>query len=315
MRHAGRGVLCAMALALCWATPTPTSAQRIFAGGEVSETAILAALSTAHPDAFRPVGTTAVVLQVQLTGDIDMAFKPESHLHPHGWLAEVAAFRIGRELGFDNVPPAALRDIERGRLRRRLHDDHIFDDVESDCVVRGSIIRGAAIYWVPGLTSSDLDSPDGVRRFRGWLSMGGAIPAEASVTARDLSNMILFDYLIGNRDRWSGGNVRVVAGDRVVIRDHNLAFPRRLDEAGHRRMLEHVMAIRRFSRSTLAALAALDESSLSAALEYDDEESGQTRTMLDAARIAGVLDRRDALVSYIGALIAEHGEADVLFFD
>jgi hypothetical protein len=181
--------------------------------------------------------------------------------------------------------------------------------------VRGSIIRGAAIYWVPDLTSTDLDSRDGMLRFRRWLSTGGVIPADARASARDISNMILFDYLIGNRDRWSGGNVRVVAGGRVIIRDHNLAVPRRLDEAGHRRMLEHVRAIGRFSRSTVMALAALDESSLHSALEYDDEETGQTRSVLDADRVAGVLDRRDALVSYIGALIAEHGEDEVLYFD
>ncbi len=311
-RRPSRRTLWLAAGAVLGSVALPVAAQlgaRVFADG-ASETALLAVLASAEPDRFRPVGTSSVVFQVDLRGDVDMAFRPESRSQSHGWLAEVAAYRIARELALDDVPPAIVRSIDRGRLRARLEREASFDDVASACVFRGEELRGAAIYWVPSLSRSDLDTRDGIARWRSWLAIGGDVPSDAMATARDISNMVLFDYVIGNRDRWSGGNVRTVGAGRVVIRDHNLAFPMRLDAAGHQRMLEHLTHVQRFSRTTVLRLAALDARALREALEHDE-----LGTVLDDRRMAGVIDRRDAILSYVASLIAEHGEQVVLWFD
>lgn len=290
----------------------PLDEARTFAAGGVSETAIVAALANAHPDRFRAIGTTSLTFHADLAGSIDAAFKPESRLHPRGWLAEVAAFRIARELGLDSVPPAVLRRVDRGLLRRRLEpsrDGATLDDIASELVFTGPGVRGAFIYWVPGLQRTDLDTPDGIARWSEWLRQGGVIPEGQRSIARDVSSALVFDYVIGNRDRWSGGNISLVEGGRVVIRDHNLAFPYVLVEGVHRRMLESLRRAQRFSRRTIARLAAMDEHALRAAVADHDPES-----LLDDRQIAHVLQRRETVLTYVGALIEIYGEDAVLFF-
>src|SRR5690606_24895642 len=98
------------------------------------------------------VGTSSLTFQVDLGGPIDAAFKPEARIHPRGWLAEVAAYRLARELGLDGVPPAVLRTLDRGQLRRHLETGggYVADQpLPNDLVVNGGSIRGAFIYWVP----------------------------------------------------------------------------------------------------------------------------------------------------------------------
>lgn len=290
----------------------PPLEARTFAAGDVSETAICAALSSGQPGSFRPIGTTSITFQVDMAGNVDAAFKPETRVHPRGWLNEVAAYRVARQLGLDDVPPAVLRTVDRGSLRRRLDPAAgiPFEDLESDLTFTGNLVRGAFVYWVPGLLRSDLDTPAGIERWTGWLSQGGEIPDEQRAMARDLSNAVLFDYLIGNRDRWTGGNVRPVDGGRLVIRDHNLAFPSALGEGVHRRMLSFLQRAQRFSRQTVERLVALDETSLRELVADEDP-----RSLLDDRQIAGVLARRAAILSYLGALIEQYGEDDVLSFD
>lgn len=282
---------------------------RTFAAGGVSETAIVAALASAQPDHFRPIGTSSLTFQVDLAGRIDAAFKPESRMHPRGWLAEVAAYRIARELGLDDVPPAVVRSVDRGQLRRRFEpgrDGLDVDEVSRDLVLTGTAVRGAFIYWVPGLLRSDLDSPEGIARWSAWLSHGGEIPDGQRPIARDLSNVLVFDYLIGNRDRWSGGNLSPTAEGRIVIRDHNLAFPYALGEGVQQRMIESLTRTQRFSRTTIGRLVALDEPALRAITRDEG--------LLDARQVADVMERRATILSYVGALIEEHGRDAVLFF-
>jgi hypothetical protein len=287
-----------------------------FASGELTESAIVTALSTARAERMRSVGSTSITFQVDLAGPIDAAFKPESRFHPRGWLVEVAAYRVGRALGLDNVPPAVLRSMDRGQLRRRLEGTSVsLDDLANDLPASGSEVRGAFVYWVPGMLRSDLDTADGIARWSGWLATRGAaeateIPAEHRALARDISNALVFDYLIGNRDRWSGGNARPLPTGRLVIRDHNLAFPATLAAGVHARMSETLRRTSRFSRSVVERIEALDEASLRETVADRSPES-----LLDARQLAGVLERRAALLTYVGALVEAHGEAAVLSFE
>jgi hypothetical protein len=273
---------------------------------------IVAALSTAEPVRFRPIGTTSITFQLDLEGPIDAAFKPESRSHPRGWSNEVAAYRVARLLGLDDVPPAIARSVDRAQLRRRFDpdSDETFDDLAPDLTFTGNELRGAFLFWVLGMLHSDLDTPQGIRRWSAWLAIDGTIPEDQRSIARDLSNMVVFDYLIANRDRWSGGNVRPLESGRLIIRDHNLAFPPVLAETVHLRLLSYLRRVQRFSRTTMVRLLALDRETLRAALA----EEG-TPSLLDERQLEAVMQRREAILSYVGALIEAHGEASVLAFD
>lgn len=289
---------------------------RQFASSELTDDRILEALFTARLDNLRPIGTTSVTFQMQLAGPIDAAFKPETRVHPRGWAHEVAAYRLATALGLDQVPPARVRVIERGQLRRHIAPDWSGDTdvllapLSFNANVPGSTtVRGAAIYWVPNLERGTLDQAEGLARWTTWLAPGTELTPEQRILARDLSSMCVFDALIGNGDRLSGGNLRTATNgmQRVIIRDHNLAFPARWSEGQRGRIVEELQRARRFPRPLVEALRALDAPTLERVTR--EEVVGP---LLDEAQREAVLDRRAMVLSYIAALIEEHGEAAVI---
>jgi hypothetical protein len=286
-----------------------------FASGDVAVTDIENALRTAHIDNFRAIGTSSITFQLQLTGPIDGAFKPETTTHRRGWMNEAAAYNIASYLGMDSVPPVVVRAVDRGQFLRRLDPEYEgdWDLLVSRIVFVSGDVRGAVSYWVPNLArTGDLDSSAGMLRWTAWLEPGSEVPPESQLLARDLSSMTVFDLVIGNPDRTSGGNMRTVenASVRLVVRDHNLAFAARPNPTQMDRMVGMLRRSHRFSRSLVERLSALDEAELRRITT--DEIGGP---LLDDAQIAGVLSRRDTALSWIGAQIEEHGEAAVLSFD
>ncbi len=285
-----------------------------FVGGERTPAQIEADLSSRVPRRMRQVGTSSVTLRLDLGNDLEAAFKPRTHSHSRGYLSEIAAYRIARALGMDNVPPVVGRTFPRPLMQERFDSDHP-EDWEP---IRGEILwdapgysRGAVIYWIPRMRQTELATLSGVSAAEPWLSATGEAPPEHAALARDLSTMLAFDYLIGNWDRWSGGNVTLdPSGERLYVRDHNVAFLEPVDGERYERVRAGVERSSRFSRAFVRRVMELDEARIRAALAEDPEAGDQP--ILSDAQIAGVLDRKRAFLSYVGALIAIHGADRVL---
>ncbi len=161
------------------------------------------------------------------------------------------------------------------------------------------------------MRQTELATLSGLSDVSAWLVVGGALPEEDAGLARDLSTLLAFDYLIGNWDRWSGGNVTLdPSGERLFVRDHNVAFPVPLDGALYERVRDALTRASRFSRGFVARVMALDEASLRRALAEDPAD--WERPLLSDAQIEGVMKRRRAFLSYVAALIAVHGADRVL---
>ena len=287
-----------------------------FLGAELSNDDIIGLLGHAFPQQFKPVGTTSVVFRMRLEGPISGAFRPRARTHPRGHLAEIAAYHVARLLGMDQVPPAVSRRVARSRLESRLHPDFVddWDDLKRAITWDDDgTTEGAAVYWIPHLHDLGLDTPESIARWNAWLRQGGQIPQESQALASDLSQCILFDYLIGNWDRFSGGNLMGTPdGRRLFIRDHNLAFGDPIPDNLHERMWQRVVETQRFSRRQVQALLALDEASLRA--DVDTDPIAESRRILTPAQIRGVLDRRAAILSHIAELASRLGEQNVLAF-
>lgn len=285
-----------------------------FLGGAESDDAWMDRVRALPLVKLKPIGTTSVVFKATLGGDVDTAFRPRTRQSPRGWLAEVAAYRIARALGMDEVPPAFLRTIPIPQLRGRIDPDFRqgFPEFEAAFIGDGQGgAPGVMVKWVPGMQDAGLDTTRGVTEWAGWLAHGSAIPDDKRDVARDLAELVFFDYLIGNIDRWSGGNVEADAtGHRVVVRDHNLAFLAPMPTAQHDRALATMQRAERVSVRFLHGLRALDEPTLRAKLAEEAESARYP--LLDDAQIAGVMERRATILSRIGALIDAYGSADVL---
>jgi hypothetical protein len=121
----------------------------------------------------------------------------------------------------------------------------------------------------------------------------------------------VFDALIGNWDRWSGGNLSSDrAQSRLYIRDNDAGFAPRLGAALEQRVLEPVHKTQRFSRQLVQRLRALAPADFRRELAQDPGLA----SALDPAAVSGMFARRDQVLAHVQALIDAHGEADVLAF-
>jgi hypothetical protein len=106
----------------------------------------------------------------------------------------------------------------------------------------------------------------------------------------------LFDELIYNTDRHLG-NLLIDGGWRMWMIDHTRAF-KIFKTLPHEKQLGT-----RCPRHLLAALRGLDEASL----------RGKMQELLSPGQVKALLARRDRIVAYYDARIAELGEAAVLY--
>lgn len=274
----------------------------------------LEALTLNNVKNAQPVGTTSVVFRFDLEGDIDAAFKPATYDEPTGYMSEVAAYRLATALGIDNVPFSEERELARSQIRDvmpQVPEPKWIDIRQHISWDPAGNVKGAMIFWVPKLTPSGLDSSDGVQQWSGWLSQRGAPPPEQATIAKDISTLVVFDYLIGNWDRYSGGNLGIDVGrKRVVMRDHNVAFQTPFPARFHERVFKTLRRVEKFSKSFMQALLDLDESKLRASLVRISERG----LLLNDAQIQEFMDRRRTVLSRVATLIEEYGTEKVLVF-
>jgi len=283
-----------------------------FVGTELEQDEILEVISTADSRSFKPVGHSSVVLRMRTVARMTAALRVSSRAIQDGYRYEIAAYRISRLLGLDNVPPAIFRRATWKEISHRFHEDML----DRRASIRRAILwdedgsaPGAAVYWIKGLRSLRLEN---TASWRSWLG-DGDVPEGKAALARDLSTMTVFDLLIGNWDRFSGGNLPTDSKrQRAFLRDNDRAFSTPLPARRYETLLEGFTATKRFSRELVRRLEALDEASIRNELAKDPSQ--QSHPLLSDAQIAEVLDRKGTILSYIAALIEAHGEAEVLFF-
>src|SRR5262245_38764654 len=119
---------------------------------------------------------------------------------------EIAAYRLNRLLGMNAVPPAAPRAVAREELFRNLHPESLPDlpRIQAETVFgpTGKTV-GTASYWIPVIKNSGFDTPEGRRLSQTWLSQGEPIPPDQQAMAAQLSDLVVFDFLTANPDRYS----------------------------------------------------------------------------------------------------------------
>jgi hypothetical protein len=274
----------------------------------------------------RSVGSTSVVFKVPLDGGLSAAFKPETKKHHGRWRAEVAAYRVSRLLDLDHVPPSVPRAAKMSALLASTRSSVALKLLREQCLPReDGRLPGAMIAWVPGLSRLPLEIDPLWSAWREWLSvlpphrpLESRLPRASARTLREaralapqISTLVVFDHLIGNRDRWSGHNVLIDGTHtRVVFLDHNLAFDAKLDVAStiKRNLVLH--RVQKFSRALVARLRTLTRAELADAIGLDDLGA----PLLDEAQLDATLARRDEILAYVDELVAQFGEEKILAF-
>jgi hypothetical protein len=260
----------------------------------------------AQPVGGKSVGHTSVVFKLKLEGGVDVAYKPRSARGGHRYRGEVAAYRLARALSLDNVPYATVRVFDYGALDRAVGREPIFAEVvkESD----GSV-RGALIPWIKGLQLATVDQEGEIARWRAWLRAGGGLPDDQATrrVAAQISTMLAFDYVTGNWDRWSGGNVGIDREkNELLFIDNDGAFLDPVPVKEMKRGADFFQGVDLYSRAFVTALRAVD---LKAA--FGEEVPGEP--LLSARVVAQTEARRKAALAIIDAKIARLGETVLAF--
>lgn len=270
---------------------------------------------TSRPVAARSIGHTSYVLKVKLDNGLAVAYKPRSRL-PLGdrrYRGEIAAYRLGRALGLDNVPCAFPRAFPASELRAALATKEAAEEFDRKALLEPTgVVRGALIPWIERYEELPLEKRAARIGWEQWLTDPRAqIPPADRPLARALSTMLAFDYVTANWDRWSGGNVvRDGATGTVLFVDNDGAFyelpPQSL--AGQAEFLRKVL---RFSRSFVAALRGLD----GAALRDVFGEEQPDQPLLPDRTIEQVDARRQTVLGFVDAQALRWGEATTLSFE
>lgn len=308
--------------------PANSSAGSRFLGRD--ESAFLASLrdeDVAHVELGR--GGRSLAFRVTLADGRRAYFKPEQSFSAARWYSEVAAYHLDRALGLGRVPPVVSRRFYWPPLRRIAEDDARVGEV----VVEGRTVRGALIGWVEGRVP-----PLGLgRSWERWIRLDGGMsispyqrpsdyrgllngrlsPEETEVgrleeqleplsseRVAELSDLIVFDTLISNVDRWGGDftNLRTRGrGGPLIFLDNGAGFW----VGSHRLGLmdARLEALQRFRRRTVEALEVFDLAAFEERLAADP-----LAPLLTDWQIEGIEVRRRAVLAHVRRMRERFGD-------
>lgn len=302
------------------ATGTPADASPGFLGKDDRKT--LEALRSGQlQDASRATTGRTLAFKVALDSGVLGNYKPEQRLSGTSWAAEVAAYYIDRALGLGRVPPVVSRRLPWPKLVAAAADDPQKSTVRVEKgEVRGALIGALDQPLVPVATPHGWEDwirieafdPFAITPFQPADTYAKALatqkkrpptpigtrpdrrPGRAELAA-ELSDLILFDYLIGNAERFSPDNANAVtlgAKGPLIATENAGAFV----VTGARQTLldAQLGALQKFRRRTIDALRALDIGALKATLGADP-----LGPLLDAAALRGVQTRRTAILDHV----------------
>lgn len=290
--------------------------------GRPDEPILASLLREPVAEAERGNGGLSLGFRVVLANGTRAYFKPAQDSIAMSWRAELAAFHLDRELGLGRVAPSVGRRIAWSELEGAARNDRRTASLSIDEEGR---LPGALIWWVDeplvplslapgwerwlriegrGPRVSPFQRPSRVRAGRGPRPRPRTAP-EPDLPDRpaELSDMIVFDYLTHNADRWGADNtnVRTVGrGGRLMFLDNGAAFTLRRARLA---LMDHRLAqVQRFRRSTIDAVRAFDVERFEERLDAEP-----LAPLLDARQLANLETRRRHLLAHVDALLERHG--------
>ena len=263
-------------------------------------------------------GGSSISLRLEFEGGWRAAFKPDQTNEQTVPRKEIAAYRLSRLLGLEAVSPSVGRRFLLKDLIDKVDEgskDMIPRVLEQTIVDDEGMTSGEISWWIPIIVDAKLenvtiDSPEGMTAWHKYLRVGAPEPYSGRALLPQISNMVVFDYLINNSDRWSGSNAKASPdGKTLFFMDNTLSFgPVPEGSPKVRAALDHVQ---KFSRNLVRRVRALAEADLRIAMS---NEVGPYEHVLSDAEVAAVLFRKESFLSYVDGLVDELGEAEVLCY-
>ena len=284
----------------------------------VSDDVLLAPIKTGKVETVKyNRGGSSISLRIDFDNGARAAFKPVQLIEHTVPRREVAAYRINRLLGLSSVPPAVGRKLPYRDLIANLRSDsRIFTTrMREEMAISDGMVPGELSWWIPVIAiarvgNHPIDSVEGIVTWTRYLTAGKPIAHDDYRLVRQISDLVVFDFVIDNVDRWSGGNVRMSEGGRVLyFMDNTASFGTGRPGSGRTRAYLH--RTEKFSRSLISSLAALNSDRVRVALTPDGDAFPE---LLRDDEIDSLLARRDFVLDYVEKLISTHGREAVMVF-
>jgi hypothetical protein len=261
--------------------------------------------------------------------------KPEQSVSSAHWYAEVAAYHLDRALGLGRVPPVTSRSFVWSPLEKAADGDKRIPEVK---VGKDGRVRAALVAWlneplVPATTPHGWENwvrcepfaRDSASPYRRPAAFGSALrrihqralehlPPEPfydrtpDIPERDLpaalSDMIVFDFLTLNYDRFGGDNANVLtlgANGPLIFLDNGDGFS--VGPVRRHLLDERLAPLSRFRRRTIDALRALDMQAFAARLAHEP-----LAPILDDRALADLAARRAIVLEHVAAQQRRYGD-------
>jgi hypothetical protein len=196
-----------------------------------------------------------------------------------------------------------------------LYDRAGLQRLRDEGIAHGGELRGELSWWIPVIADGyvngyRIDSTDGIVTWRKYLQPGATIPDKDRLLVQQISEMIVFDFLVDDTDRWSGNNAKTSPDGHVLyFMDNTMSFSTK--KKGHTKSQTYLNRVHTFSRALIEHLRAMTADDVKGVVADD---MGPFDHLLTGAEIEAMLARRDYIIDYVDRLIAAHGEDEVLAF-
>ncbi|MFO0591591.1 MAG: hypothetical protein U0441_28855 [Polyangiaceae bacterium] len=260
-------------------------------------------------------GGGSVSMRLKFKDGKKAALKAEQTGHPTDPRSEIAAYHLDRLLGFGRTAAVVGRRFDMAKIRAALvasKAEPAFLERLDKLVVRDGHLDAALIAWHTAPLVEEETAP----AWATTLADKDPVTKDMLTLLKDWSDLVVFDFLVDNPDRFSGGNIlRLDKGGPIVFLDQGAAFGRgRL--AAKQTTMDRLSKVCRFRRETLSALkkvgsAAGKDGSLGAQLAKSLAKDPLS-PVLDDAQIRGVDERMKMLEAHVKACSAKMGEAVLL---
>ncbi|MBN2722917.1 MAG: hypothetical protein JXR95_02475 [Deltaproteobacteria bacterium] len=258
-------------------------------------------------------GGSTISLRLHFTNNTDAAFKPDQFHEQTVPRYEIAAYRINRLLGFSRVPPATHRTITKKELLAKLKDVSWPERVRILREVKfteNGLVHGEVSHWIPVIKSIPLENLSWRRKWMQWLAPFDYLLKDDYILSSQISDMVLFDFIINNPDRFTGFNTLASKSKkRLYFMDNTFSFLK--SPKGHTTARIYMNLVRRFSQSTILKIKALTTEKIKKELA---KEKNPPWTILTDDEIKMVIKRKEYLMHYIVKTIAQYGWSKTVVF-
>lgn len=242
--------------------------------------------------------STLYVWHLDLGDGVEISFQPEQEHLETFWKREVTSYHLARLLGIENrVPPTVSKRVPLSIFGRSARGTGLIAD-------RHGMVVGSASVWMPVLRQVHMHEGPARHEWVQWMNPAHPLPEAARERARQVSEVLVFDYLAANYDRWNCCNITADEHNDLVFRDNDAGwYPPVINNLGSPDV------VRRVPRYLFETMQHATADALRASVAHDPL-AGEVQLVSPSA-YTGYERRRAALIANLRRMAERHGQAAV----